>query len=426
MHVEALRATLALPFRLRRRADPARERSLSRAVLDALQLLGLAFGHHESELREKDATYRSLAAELASARRREALAWEIVDLVGARFTKLPARHQPHYTPAQRFRILELKNLLAWSAPDAARVFLVCQNTILNWERAADQESKTVGSLVQPIPPVRRISDVVRRLVQRIAMLGFSGQAALAAHVTAAGRLVSARTVGRILRERPTPSRQTERPPTTHPVIARFVGHVWMMDSSAIQSFFKHRDFGVIGILDAHSRLPLAVRSYEGRPRASFVTRLLRSAVRAFGAPRYLITDRGREFDNGLFRKTCSRLGIVHRFGSTANIFATARLERFWRTMKDQARLRAPWAVFDLVELEDRLAAFLTQYALFRPHRSLGGATPAEAFAGVKPSVTRAEPAPRGRPGEGPGDIGIDVGFVESGRLSFPFLTPRAA
>ena len=70
-----------------------------------------------------------------------------------------------------------------------------------------------------------------------------------------------------------------------------------------------------------------------------MARLLKTAARSFGAARYLITDQGGEFTGRLFRKTATRLGIRQRFGTVGNLFATARLERFWRTLKDTASLR---------------------------------------------------------------------------------------
>ena len=62
-----------------------------------------------------------------------------------------------------------------------------------------------------------------------------------------------------------------------------------------------------------------------------------------------------------------RLGIVQRFASTENIFATARLERFWRTLKDTSgiRLQPPLTIKDL---ERRLEMTLSHYVLFRPHQ----------------------------------------------------------
>ena len=108
-----------------------------------------------------------------------------------------------------------------------------------------------------------------------------------------------------------------------------------------------------------------------------MARLLRRAVRAFTAPKYLITDLGGEFRGRTFQKATARFAIRQRFASALNIHATARLERSWRTLKDTAslRLRRPLTIDDL---ERRLETALSHYMLFRPHQGLHGMTPAEA------------------------------------------------
>jgi transposase InsO family protein len=148
----------------------------------------------------------------------------------------------------------------------------------------------------------------------------------------AGWRVSARSVRRIGREKgskPAPTTPTgER--SRHPVVARFANHVWMMDVSVIQTFLGGELY-LASVFDAFSRAPLAISTHEHKPGASAMARLLRMAARTFGSPKYLITDQGREFTGKVFAKAVARLGIVQRFGSTQNIFATARIERFWRT-----------------------------------------------------------------------------------------------
>ena len=116
-----------------------------------------------------------------------------------------------------------------------------------------------------------------------------------------------------------------------------------------------------------------------------------------------------------------RLGIVQRFASTENIFATARLERFWRTLKDTSgiRLQPPLTIEDL---ERRLEMTLSHYVLFRPHQGLYGATPAEASLGREPACLRAASPPRGRPGEGPVCSPFAIDFLDRDQQAFPFLT----
>jgi len=65
-----------------------------------------------------------------------------------------------------------------------------------------------------------------------------------------------------------------------------------------------------------------------------MARLLRRAAAAFGTPKYVITDLGGEFTGRVFQRAVSRLGAAQRFASKENIRATARLEHFWRTLKD--------------------------------------------------------------------------------------------
>jgi transposase InsO family protein len=151
-----------------------------------------------------------------------------------------------------------------------------------------------------------------------------------------------------------------------------------------------------------------------------MARLLKTAVRAVGAPKYLITDLGTEFTGNVFRKAAARLGIVQRFASRDNHHATARLERFWRTLKDTAsvRLQAP---LTLQDLERRLDTALAHYLGHRPHQGLAGATPAEAFLGVPPAHQRATSPPRGRPGEGPDRPPFTIDFLDPQRRSFPIL-----
>jgi hypothetical protein len=145
-------------LRLRGMLDEATERLALRAVLSASHLLGVATGTHLRKLRAQNNPLAELQARLEEAELRARLAGETAEILGARFSKLPERHRPYFTPAQRFRILEIKSLLAWSAQEAARVFLVCPNTILNWEKAADPEKHSVGSSVKAYaarPPRRR-------------------------------------------------------------------------------------------------------------------------------------------------------------------------------------------------------------------------------------------------------------------------------
>jgi transposase InsO family protein len=196
-----------------------------------------------------------------------------------------------------------------------------------------------------------------------------------------------------------------------------------MDVTQIQAFLGGTLY-LASVFDAFSRVPLVLQTYHAKPSASAMARLLKSAAKAFGKAKYLITDQGGEFTGSIFRKTAGRLGIRHRFGTKDMIFATARLERFWRTPKDTASLKTlqPLTIDDL---ERRLETTLTYYLCLRPHQGLEGATPAEAFLGIEAVSQKAVSPPRARSGERPQETPFTIGVLYPDGRAFPILKKTA-
>ena len=157
----------------------------------AAHLLGLAVGSFLREMRGSRDPLVEATALLEEADLRAAIAWDIVDLLGARLDRIPDRRRPHYTPSQRFRILQIRSLLGWSRDVAARAFRICPNTLSNWEKHADPCSETANRTVKPIPPITSLADVVRSLVQTMLRLGFGGEDLVAQALARAGWKVSA-------------------------------------------------------------------------------------------------------------------------------------------------------------------------------------------------------------------------------------------
>jgi len=412
-----------LHLRLRDKLDRTTERLALRATLAATHLLGLATGAHLRELRGRDDPLLLANARLQEAEIKARLSLEVAEILASRFAKIPERHRPYYSPTQRFRILEIKNLLGWSARDTASTFLLCPHTILNWERAADPVSQTVGVTVRPTPPVRRAADVVRALVQTMARLGFGGQDLIARTLARAGWTVSARSVGRYRREKPAPAPTTQTPPRrlASPVCTRFVHHTWMMDVTQIRQFLG-TELHLAAVFDAHSRVPLLLRAFDAMPGAADMAALLRHAGRAFGSPRYLVTDLGGEFTGALFAPAVAGRDILHRSASADNSKATARLERFWRSLKEMAGLRGLQLALTVDDLERRIELALLHYLCFRSHEGLGGATPVEVFLDLEPAHLSAIEPPRGMPGEGGGEAPFRLAFLDESSRRFPVLT----
>jgi hypothetical protein len=70
-----------------------------------------------------------------------ALLKEELDTKDARWRRLPSRRRPDYTPVQRMRILQLKAARGWSCEQAARAFLIDQQTLRSWMRRVDEEGE---------------------------------------------------------------------------------------------------------------------------------------------------------------------------------------------------------------------------------------------------------------------------------------------
>jgi transposase InsO family protein len=373
-----------------------------RAVQKATRLLALALGQSLRGFRES--TDPLLQAH-AFAREQSVLAAlfaEIAELLGGRLDKLPERRRPHYTPAQRWRILEIKRLLALSAEETARLFRVSIGTVLRWEAEAGREPEktTIGSLLKPTPPLRRFADVVRHLVQRMDRLGFGSAEKIAATLARAGWRLARETVRRYRHEppvKPHPGRaRTDR--ATPPLRARHPNDLWFLDITRVKGLFGLLSFRVASVFDGFSRMPVALRVFPAEPRAEDMARLVAVARRRHGAPRHVVSDCGGQFEADAFERALEAFGIPHRFGAVGAKGSIALIERFWRTLKQPLRLPL-FRPLCQVDLEERLAYAVLHYSFYRPHEALQGMTPAEVFFGWPAAHHKATFPPRGHRGE---------------------------
>ncbi len=330
---------------------------------------------------------------------------EALEILASRWDKIPERQRPHFTPEARFRILRIKTLLALSANETALTFRVSTATILRWQQEAlgTPERQTVGSLVKPVPPVRRYHDSVRHLVQTLTLAGFPGDRSLAAHLARAGWKLARRTIQRIRKEKPTvlPPDPVTHPGTARAVRARYPHHVWMLDLTEIPGFLRLFCFKLVVVLDVFSRMPLAARVFFAEPSGREVARLFGATARRFGPPRHSVSDQGAQFTSRAFKRALVRLGVRHRYGAIGRSGSIAIIERFFRALKTIARLRSKPPLLR-GDLERRLSLAFDYYAWLRPHQGLAGATPVEVYRRKKPVHLEALAPPRGRRGEGTG------------------------
>jgi len=349
----------------------------------------------------------------------------VVEIQRARLKRFPDRQRKHYTPVERFRIVELMGAYGLGRRATARLFLIDPHTIVRWQREAlaAPGTETVGTLVRADPPLRGYDDVVRRLVQMLESFEVGGSAPIAQMLARAGVKLGRETVRRYRRAPRPPRPVGEAAGTPRVLRAKRANHIWTADLTEIRGFLRLFAYKLVVVLDLFSRLPLAFGVFRKEPTAEQVLDVFDCAIRRHGRPGHFVSDQGSQFTAGVFREKLRSLSIGQRFGAIGQYGSIAVIERFWRTLKDLlgVKLCPPLSA---EHLEARVELALAYYSHLRPHQGLGGATPAEVYRGKTPAAQLAVPPPRktreSTSGEAP--LPLEVVFLDPERR-MPVLIP---
>jgi putative transposase len=349
----------------------------------------------------------------------------VAEIQRARLERFPARQRKHYTPVERFRILELMHAYGLGRRETAPLFLVDPQTIARWQREAlaAPEAETIGTLVRADPPLRGYDDVVRRLVRMLDSFGIGGSKAIAQMLARAGVQLGRETVRRY-RKAPRPSRPDGDATCTPRVLrAKRVNHIWTADLTEIRGFLGLFAYKLVVVLDLFSRLPLEFGVFRKEPTAKQVLDVLDRAIRRHGRPGHFVSDQGSQFTAEVFRERLEALSIGQRFGAIGQYGSIAVIERFWRTLKSLLGVKL-WPPLSAAHLEARVEFALAYYSQLRPHQGLGGATPAEVYRGETPKAQLAAPPPRKtkEPANGERPLPLEVVFLDHERR-MPVLIP---
>jgi transcriptional regulator with XRE-family HTH domain len=234
----------------------------------------------------------------------------------ARMRAIAPHRRPFYPPAERMAILELRAARGWSVEQTADAFLVTPATISSWTRRIDEDGPE--ALVQLRTPVNKYPEFVRYAVGRLRTLCPTlGKKQLAQVLARAGLHLGASTIGRIEREKPRP----EFPPLPlgegrgeggahRAVTAKRPNHIWHVDLTIVPTQFgfwcSWLPFALPQmwpfcwwlalVLDHHSRRIMGFSLYRQAPTSVEVRAFLGRVIHAAGAaPKYLISDKGRQF-----------------------------------------------------------------------------------------------------------------------------------
>tara|TARA_R110000744_G_scaffold112179_2_gene210416 strand:+ start:10999 stop:11862 length:864 start_codon:yes stop_codon:yes gene_type:complete len=212
--------------------------------------------------------------------------------------------RPHYSPQERSEILQLMCLRGWSCKEAAARFVVHPNTIRNWKRALRDKLKAdqlVGA-----PPWNKLHEGIRWLVHKIRQLCPErdfGTRTIARHIMRSGIQISRASVRRILEEQSrnpsseikqlqNPRSRTAPSHLLHPLRAH---HVWHMDMTTVRVLWMRCE--IVVIIDGFSRKIIGTHVFQGTPSTADRLKLIDQSIRKNTNPRFIITDRGGQFQN---------------------------------------------------------------------------------------------------------------------------------
>ncbi len=381
-----------------------------------------------------------------------ALMNEEIRIKDARMERIDSHRRPHYAPTERMAILELRAARAWSARQTADVFQVTAATLASWMKRLDEHGP--DELVQIREPVNKFPDFVRYAVQRLKTLcPRLGKVKVAEILCRAGLHLGSTTVGRILREPPAPTKRPASVAIGRVVTAKRPNHVWHIDLTAVPTgggFWTPRlpfalpqswpfCWWLVVIIDHYSRRAMGIAAFSKPPTSSTIRTFIGRIINESSvAPTYLICDKGRQFWCDVFKRWCRGKSIRVRFGAVGKHGSIAVVERFIRTVKDEATRRI-LVSYRKEAFCKELTSYLAWYNEYRPHTTLDGKTPNEAYFRLRPNNRRPRIEPRERwprrapcaepatliAGQ-PGDrFTLDVNF-QDGRRHLPIVSLKRA
>jgi len=200
-----------------------------------------------------------------------------------------------------------------------------------------------------------------------------------------GIQISQASVRRILEEpSPSPSskeRQLQNPRSKntqghllHPISAH---HVWHMDMTTVRVLWMR--YEIAAIIDGFSRKIIGLQAYCGTPPTADLLEFIDQSICENTAPRFIIMDRGGQFQMAFFVGMIQRK--IKQARSPARVWQfNAKVDRLFWSLKRWWRV----SLFppNLNAIQKRLDANANWHNLYRPHASFGMLTPSEAECGT--------------------------------------------
>ena len=237
-----------------------------------------------------------------------------------------------------------------------------------------------------------------------------GKKRIAQTLARAGLVLGVSTVARMLKERetqrPEPDEATGVEEATgatkkgKPVQAKEPNHTWQVDLTLVPTaagfWVPWLPFSILQVwpftwrvacvVDHYSRRVMGFALFKKEPRSVDIRTFLGRVVKRHGTPRYIISDKGGQFDCDGYKAWCVRRGIDPRYAAAESIRATAVIERFFLSLKNEW-LRRILVPLDRDSIVRDLSCYFDWFARQRPHQGLDGRRPQEVYDGV-PEIER--------------------------------------
>lgn len=161
-----------------------------------------------------------------------------------------------------------------------------------------------------------------------------------------------------------------------------INEVWCGDSSVgpylkTPDGKKHRVY-IIALIDDASRLITGIDLFFNDNFINLMS-VMRSAIMKFGRPAMFNFDNGSSYKNKQMELLAARIGSVLHYDQPYSPTQKAKIERWFRTMKDQWMASLDIREFhSLDELRGNLMAYVQQYN-HSPHSSLKNSSPMDRF-----------------------------------------------
>jgi transposase len=329
---------------------------------------------------------------------RDAIFWDRellrreIDLLRARIESLAPQQRPHYRPEARLAILQLMRLRHWTVEHTADRFAVHANTVRHWLKEFNFSPN--ASLFTGAAPFNKLSEAAAWLVHEIRALCPEpefGTRQIAARIVRAGVKLSRSSVQRILRKPKPPRPPAPALPVVEPVVPFHIlrpvrpNGTWHLDLATLEFLFVR--FYVAALIDGYSRKLLALRVYRDAPTTENMLALVRSAIREFGRPRFLVTDGGSQF-RSRFRSALKPVDVVKGRRDRTCKF-NGKVERFFKSFRIWQRVTL--VAWRIPSIQRKLDIYREWFNAERPIYGLGCRTPNELWAGAHDPIRAALP-----------------------------------